>query len=133
MGLDEEREGAAGKKRQPEHHLWEAQFGIVQDLPGPEVTGASEQRRVCRGRRSRGCRTPEALTDWGPGKVCRAKGAAGPERRVSVRRRRRPTSDTGWHCSSTDSRPARGRERSRSSGCPGAAAPCPEPAGGLWC
>lgn len=34
-----------------------------------------------------------------------------------------------------NSGPARGRERSesRSSGCPGAAAPCPEPAGGLWC
>lgn len=101
MGLDVEREGAAGKKRQPEHHLWEAQFGVVQDLPGLEVTRASEQRWVCRGRRSRGGRTPEAPTDWGPGKVRRAKGAAGPERRVSVRRRRRPTSNTDWHCSPT--------------------------------
>lgn len=101
MGLDEEREGATGKKRQPEHRLWEDQFGIVQDLPGLEVTRASEQRRVCRGQRSWGCRTPEAPTDWGPGKVRRAKGAAGPERQVSVRRRRRPTSNTGWHCSPT--------------------------------
>lgn len=101
MGQDEGREGAAGKKRQPEHHLWEARFGIVRDLPGLEVTRASEQRRVCGGRRCRRCRTPEAPTDWGPGKVRRAKGAAGPERRVSVRRRRRPTSNTGWHFSPT--------------------------------
>lgn len=101
MGLDEKREGAAGKKREPEHGLWEAQFGIVQDLPGLEVIRASEQRRVCRGRRSRGCRTPEAPTDWGPSEVRRAKGADGPERRVSVRRRRRPTSNTSWHCSPT--------------------------------
>lgn len=127
MGLNEEKEGAAGKKGQPEHHLWEAQFGIVQDLPGLEVTGASEQRRVCRGRRSRGCRTPEALTDWGPGKVCRAKGAAGPERRVSLRRRLRPTSDTGWHCSPTARGlgPGSGKGKEQELGLSGSRGPIP--------